>query len=497
MSATSERPRATPTSPAGARTRPTKVLTNRDLERMVDTNDEWIVQRTGIRERRVAAAHETTASMAAVGVERAIRTRRTRARRDRPDPARDADARLLDALDRRPRQGGDRQHEGRRDGRGRRVLRLRLRLRHRRRLHHERAREPRRSSSVRNCCRGSWTTPTAARASCSAMAPARSCCRPRTRGAAASGIEMTTEPTGRVHDLAARRWREELRRVAATHRPRRALHPHGGQRDLSIRDQDDGDDGARRRSSGPASRPTRSTSSSRTRPTSGSSRRWPRASTCRWRGCSSTSTGTATPRPRPCRSPWPRPSNEGRVKVGDNVVIVAFGAGLTCGRHGHRVDGRPGPRHRGRRRVRPEDLPGARAGGLELGRPDPGAPAPMLMAQPDRRRPARRCGARRARRTRRPPPVVPSTGIVDDGKTARPGRRPSTGLCRRPVPPAPVRQVPPARRHPAATGPGPGRRRDDGVLGTARLRRRPGDRGRAAESHGAALQLLQHHVHRG
>jgi 3-oxoacyl-[acyl-carrier-protein] synthase-3 len=53
---------------------PSQVLTNADLERMVDTNDEWIVQRTGIRERRVAAAHETTASMAAVASLRAIRT---------------------------------------------------------------------------------------------------------------------------------------------------------------------------------------------------------------------------------------------------------------------------------------------------------------------------------------------------------------------------------------------------------------------------------------
>jgi 3-oxoacyl-[acyl-carrier-protein] synthase-3 len=53
---------------------PEQVLTNADIERMVDTNDEWIVQRTGIRERRVAAAHETTASMAAVASLRAIRT---------------------------------------------------------------------------------------------------------------------------------------------------------------------------------------------------------------------------------------------------------------------------------------------------------------------------------------------------------------------------------------------------------------------------------------
>jgi len=33
---------------------PKRVLTNRELERMVETSDEWIVQRTGIRERRVS-----------------------------------------------------------------------------------------------------------------------------------------------------------------------------------------------------------------------------------------------------------------------------------------------------------------------------------------------------------------------------------------------------------------------------------------------------------
>jgi 3-oxoacyl-[acyl-carrier-protein] synthase III len=51
---------------------PEAVLTNADLERIVDTSDEWIVSRTGIRERRVAAAHETTASMAATAGLRAI-----------------------------------------------------------------------------------------------------------------------------------------------------------------------------------------------------------------------------------------------------------------------------------------------------------------------------------------------------------------------------------------------------------------------------------------
>jgi len=51
---------------------PSQVLTNADLERMVDTSDEWIRSRTGIRERRVAAADETTASMGAVAARRAI-----------------------------------------------------------------------------------------------------------------------------------------------------------------------------------------------------------------------------------------------------------------------------------------------------------------------------------------------------------------------------------------------------------------------------------------
>ena len=34
---------------------PEKILTNADLERMVDTSDEWITARTGIKERRIAA----------------------------------------------------------------------------------------------------------------------------------------------------------------------------------------------------------------------------------------------------------------------------------------------------------------------------------------------------------------------------------------------------------------------------------------------------------
>ncbi|HYM83528.1 MAG TPA: beta-ketoacyl-ACP synthase III [Candidatus Dormibacteraeota bacterium] len=51
---------------------PRQVLSNADIERLVDTSDDWIVSRTGIRERRVAAANETTASMASVAALRAI-----------------------------------------------------------------------------------------------------------------------------------------------------------------------------------------------------------------------------------------------------------------------------------------------------------------------------------------------------------------------------------------------------------------------------------------
>lgn len=43
---------------------PDRVMTNDDWAQLVDTSDEWIVQRTGIRERRVAADHESTATLA-------------------------------------------------------------------------------------------------------------------------------------------------------------------------------------------------------------------------------------------------------------------------------------------------------------------------------------------------------------------------------------------------------------------------------------------------
>lgn len=51
---------------------PQRILTNYDLEQMVDTSDEWIVTRTGIRERRIAGPEETTATMSVEACRRAL-----------------------------------------------------------------------------------------------------------------------------------------------------------------------------------------------------------------------------------------------------------------------------------------------------------------------------------------------------------------------------------------------------------------------------------------
>lgn len=51
---------------------PERRLTNADLERMVNTSDEWIVSRTGIRERRIVAEHESTATMGAEAARAAL-----------------------------------------------------------------------------------------------------------------------------------------------------------------------------------------------------------------------------------------------------------------------------------------------------------------------------------------------------------------------------------------------------------------------------------------
>ena len=51
---------------------PERVLTNKDLEKMVDTTDQWIIERTGIKERRIAHADEATSDMATEAAKRAL-----------------------------------------------------------------------------------------------------------------------------------------------------------------------------------------------------------------------------------------------------------------------------------------------------------------------------------------------------------------------------------------------------------------------------------------
>lgn len=51
---------------------PSKVLSNGDLEKIVETSDEWIVSRTGIKERRIASAQETTSFMGAEAAKQAL-----------------------------------------------------------------------------------------------------------------------------------------------------------------------------------------------------------------------------------------------------------------------------------------------------------------------------------------------------------------------------------------------------------------------------------------
>ena len=58
---------------------PAKVMTNADLAKLVETSDEWIVDRTGIRERRVAADDEVTSDMAVKAAVRALEMANTRA----------------------------------------------------------------------------------------------------------------------------------------------------------------------------------------------------------------------------------------------------------------------------------------------------------------------------------------------------------------------------------------------------------------------------------
>ncbi|PIP21063.1 MAG: 3-oxoacyl-ACP synthase [Candidatus Omnitrophica bacterium CG23_combo_of_CG06-09_8_20_14_all_40_11] len=52
---------------------PKKILTNADLKKMVDTSDEWITTRTGIKERRIVSSHEAASDLAINAVKEALK----------------------------------------------------------------------------------------------------------------------------------------------------------------------------------------------------------------------------------------------------------------------------------------------------------------------------------------------------------------------------------------------------------------------------------------
>ncbi len=58
---------------------PRKVITNHDLEKLVDTSDEWIIERTGIKERRIAEKNETTSDLAYEAANKALKAAKVHA----------------------------------------------------------------------------------------------------------------------------------------------------------------------------------------------------------------------------------------------------------------------------------------------------------------------------------------------------------------------------------------------------------------------------------
>src|SRR5262249_46833953 len=56
---------------------PPKILSNHDLEKMVDTNDEWITQRTGIKERRICGPTETASTLSVGAAKTALALSKT------------------------------------------------------------------------------------------------------------------------------------------------------------------------------------------------------------------------------------------------------------------------------------------------------------------------------------------------------------------------------------------------------------------------------------
>ena len=111
---------------------PRRILTNAELAARIDTSDEWIVQRTGIRQRHIAADGEFTSHLAINAARAALDQCRDRRAGDRPDRACDLDARqhLSGNRGRRAARARHQPRRGLRPAGG--LLGFRLRARHRR-----------------------------------------------------------------------------------------------------------------------------------------------------------------------------------------------------------------------------------------------------------------------------------------------------------------------------------------------------------------------------
>ena len=91
---------------------PKRVLSNAELAERVDTSDEWIEQRTGIRQRHIAAEGQTTSHLGTRAAEAALVDAGLTRRRHRSHHRRDLDPRLHVSRRRDPDAGQSRMHHG-------------------------------------------------------------------------------------------------------------------------------------------------------------------------------------------------------------------------------------------------------------------------------------------------------------------------------------------------------------------------------------------------
>ncbi len=87
---------------------PTGILTNADLEKIVDTSDEWITTRTGIKQRRKAGPDEYTSQFGLKAAQQALERAGVKAEDIDLHDLRHHDAGYDPAFDRLPDPGGDR-----------------------------------------------------------------------------------------------------------------------------------------------------------------------------------------------------------------------------------------------------------------------------------------------------------------------------------------------------------------------------------------------------